>query len=256
MKLLLYARDTTVPKHQIRWNWIVDLPFGNGKRFGGNASGVLNQIIGGWQISGMGYNRSNYFMLPSDNPNDDLSTLWPTGAKLEYYGHKYPIQDCRSGECIPGYLMYNGYIPAHLINKPDGIMGVPADYKPAAQPLWPYPANYASLNENNDPNYGYYGSNTVFIKLKDGTTQEVDYGALHPWRNQPIASSRLWGTDASIFKTFSIKERAKLRVQADFFNLFNTPGNEFTPTDNAGIVPTNYSMNTPRQLQFQARFTW
>jgi hypothetical protein len=57
------------------------------------------------------------------------------------YGYKYPIQDCRSGNCFPGYLWWNGYIPANRINsvdasgKPNGIMGVPADYKPAQAPL-------------------------------------------------------------------------------------------------------------------------
>jgi hypothetical protein len=108
---------------------------------------------------------------------------------VEYYGHKYPIQDCRSGSCIPGYLMWNGYIPAHQINsydaktgKPNGIMGVPADYQPAAQPLWPYPADYRDRNKTNDPNYGYYGTNTVMVPLANGTAQEIAYGALHPWK--------------------------------------------------------------------------
>ena len=166
MRLLGYQRDITVPKHDFRWNWIADLPFGKGKKILGNAGGALNQIVGGWQITGLGRMRSNYFSLPTD--------IWPTGNKVEYYGHKYPIKDCRSGTCYDGWLLWNGYIPAHQINKPDGIMGVPANYKPSAAPLWQYPANYGSLNDAIDPNYGYYGTNTVFVKMKDGSTQEVD----------------------------------------------------------------------------------
>ena len=248
MRMLLYQRDTTVPKHEIRWNWIVDLPFGKGKPIAGHAGSLVNAVIGGWQISGMGRWNTNYFSLPTD--------IWPTGNKVEYYGHKYPIQDCRSGQCLPGYLMWNGYIPAHLINKPNGIMGVPADYKPAAAPLHPYPANYDSLNEAIDPMYPYYGGNTVFLKLKDGTTQEIDYGGLHPWINQPILSTNLWNCDAAIFKSFSFKERAKLRVQADFFNVFNTPGNS-PYAGNDGIVGTWFNQNSsPRTMQLSARFTW
>ena len=123
MRLLLYKRDTTVPKHEIRWNWIGDLPFGKGKALAGNANKYLNSVIGGWQISGMGRWRSNWFSLPTD--------IWPTGAPVEYYDHKYPIEDCRGGACRPGYLLWNGYIPAHQINshdangKPNGVMGVP-----------------------------------------------------------------------------------------------------------------------------------
>jgi hypothetical protein len=32
-RFLNYGRDTATPKHQIRWNWIVDLPFGRGQKF-------------------------------------------------------------------------------------------------------------------------------------------------------------------------------------------------------------------------------
>jgi hypothetical protein len=249
MRLLLYARDTTVPKHEVRWNWIAELPFGQGKPVLRNAPKILDYVVGGWQVSGMGRLRSHYFSLPTD--------IYPTGSKIEYYGHKYPIQDCRSGECIPGFLMWNGYIPAHQINQPDGIMGVPSNYKAAGQPLWPYPANYNSLNEDIDPNYGYYGSNDVFVKLNDGTLQPVDRtsGDLHPWRNQPIASTRSWSTDVSIFKNFPLGERVGLKFQADFFNVFNTPGNEWSP-GNDGIVLTNYSMQDARQLQLTMRLSW
>jgi hypothetical protein len=39
--------------HQVNANWIVDLPFGQGRKFGGNASGFLNQLIGDWSIAGL-----------------------------------------------------------------------------------------------------------------------------------------------------------------------------------------------------------
>jgi len=42
--------DTT---HQINANWITELPFGKGRTFARNAHGVLDAIIGGWQISGL-----------------------------------------------------------------------------------------------------------------------------------------------------------------------------------------------------------
>ena len=30
-RFLYYARDTAVPKHRVRWNWIYELPFGKGR---------------------------------------------------------------------------------------------------------------------------------------------------------------------------------------------------------------------------------
>ena len=254
MKLLLLQRDTTIPQHQIKWNWVVDLPFGRGKKFGGHMNKWLDAVVGGWQVTGMGAWRSNYFTLPT--------TYYPTGAPIQYYGHKYPIQDCRSGACIPGYLMWNAYIPAQQINsvdaktgKPNGIEGVPSNYQPAQAPFYPYPANYGSLNAQNDPNYGLYGTNTVVVTLANGAKQQVAYGGLNPWINQPITSTNTWSFDSSLNKSFHLNERVRLRVQMDAFNTTNTPGN--TPTPNSlGIASTNTNVNTPRQLQLSAHLYW
>jgi len=39
--------------HQMNLNWIADLPFGRGRALGQNASGVLDALVGGWQLSGL-----------------------------------------------------------------------------------------------------------------------------------------------------------------------------------------------------------
>ncbi|MBV8052050.1 MAG: hypothetical protein JOZ80_12715, partial [Acidobacteriaceae bacterium] len=39
--------------HQLNLNWIADLPFGRGRALASNAGGVLNGIIGNWQLSGV-----------------------------------------------------------------------------------------------------------------------------------------------------------------------------------------------------------
>jgi hypothetical protein len=61
--------DTT---HQINADFIVELPFGAGKRIAGNASGVLNGFIGGWQVSGLA-RWTTGFPFTVDNGN-----YWPT----------------------------------------------------------------------------------------------------------------------------------------------------------------------------------
>lgn len=38
--------------HALKANWVYELPIGQGRRFGANAGGVLDRIIGGWQIHG------------------------------------------------------------------------------------------------------------------------------------------------------------------------------------------------------------
>lgn len=250
-RFLNYQRDTSIPKHRLRWNWIVDLPFGRGKLLGRNAGGFLDRLIGGWQIAGLGSVWSTYFALPT--------SIYPNGNPIEIYGYKYPIEDCRSGVCYPGYLWWNGYIPANRINsydpvtgKPNGVMGVPADYKPAGQPLIPWPAQ----PDPKDPLYPYYGTNTVWVTLKDGTSQRTTYNdGLHPWRQQYFPSTRQRYLDASLFKTIPVSERVMLRINADFFNVLNHPGNP-SGVSAEGIISTRTSARAARELQLTARLTW
>ncbi len=247
LRLTSYRRDDTIPQHRLSWNWIVDLPVGRGKKLAGNAGGVLNRIVGGWQLAGFGSVNSNYWALPTDQ--------WGALGNVEIYGTKYKIQDCRSGACIPGYLFYNGYIPANRINSydakgnPNGVMGVPDNYRPATQPVNPIPANGGA----SDPNFD---TNNVFITLKNGTSVKTTVDSnLHPWRNQFVPGPLTWGLDASLFKTIPIKESVSLRFNADFFNVLNMPGLN-QPTAATGILSLQNSSNSPRQLQLTLRLIW
>jgi hypothetical protein len=249
-RFLNYRRDDDIPKHRFNWNWIVDLPFGRGKQLLGQAGGVLDRIVGGWQIAGLGKYRSQYFALP-------VSYFGPTG-KVEVYGTKYPIEDCRSGVCYQGYLWYNGYIPAHRINsygangKPNGVMGVPDSYRPAAQPVFATPKGGIPAG---DPNAAFYETNTTWVQLKSGTLQRTTLDSnLNPYRNQFVPGPWNFSMDSSIFKTIRITEKTFLRFNADFFNVFNAPG--LVQPGGDGIVSKVLSANTPRQLQLSLRFTW
>jgi len=48
-----YGNSDFDVRHRLVINYAYALPFGQGQRFGGNAKGVLNQIIGNWQIAGI-----------------------------------------------------------------------------------------------------------------------------------------------------------------------------------------------------------
>src|SRR5262249_7086749 len=60
-RFLNYQRATDVPKHRVKWNFLIDLPVGKGKKLFGNANRVLDKIVGGWQIAGSGSLRSTWF---------------------------------------------------------------------------------------------------------------------------------------------------------------------------------------------------
>jgi len=257
-RFLNYQRDTSVPKHRVNWNWIVDLPFGKGKPVLGNAGGFLDRIVGGWQVAGLGSLRSTYFALPSSNTG-----IYPNGNKVETYGYKYPIEDCTSGTCYPGYLWWNGYIPQNRINsvdangKPNGIMGVPADYRPAGEPMIPWGSTALPPNAPAGTNVSqFWDTNTVWIPLNNGEVRRTTFNdGLHPWRQQYLPSTRQWGLDASLFKTIPITERMFVRFNADFFNVLNHPGNP-TGVGANGVLSTRASGSSPRVTQLTVRLHW
>jgi hypothetical protein len=250
-RLLYYRRDTDIPKHRVNWNWIVDLPVGRGKAIAGNSRGFVNHLIGGWQIAGNGSLVSRYFALPTN--------MWGPVGNIEMYGKKYPIQDCRSGVCYDGFLYYNGYIPANRINstgangRPNGVMGVPDSYRPFQTPINPTPRNGGSPA---DPLFPFYESNTVFVPLRNGTQQRVDYDTnLHPMRNQFLRAPGQWALNASAFKSVQLRESVFLRLNIDFFNVLNMPGTAM-PNSGTGIITNQFSNNAPRVLQVTGRMTW
>ena len=252
-RLLYYRRDTAIPKHRVNWNFLVDLPFGRGKLLGRNSSRLVDSLIGGWQIAAFGQLYSRYFAVGTGN----IANY----SNVQYNGQKYPIQDCRSGVCYDGWLLWNGYIPANRINsynaagKPNGVMGVPEGYVPFATPLLPTPKDGGSPA---DPNYPYYETNTVFVPLQNGTTQRTSLsGFLDPMQNQFVLGPMLWNMSASAFKTVKITERAFLRINADFLNnVFNMPGLSLPATIGDGVVTTRNSANSPRVLQLTMRLTF
>lgn len=267
-RYLNYQRDTSLPKHQIKWNWVANLPFGRGKLLGRNSGGFVNALIGGWQVAGEGTWYSRYFNLPTG--------FYGPFNGVQDYGNGKSVQDCRSGQCINGTLWWNGYIPANKVNQPNGVQGLPSNYTPFQTPLIPIPAGGASPN---DPLAPYYDSNTVCVNLAAKTYQTLAVGSPClsgaagyqltsaqldiPWpqnRWNPASSNhyfrgpREWNMDASLFKEFPIHEQVRLRFNMDFFNVFNRPGT--TMPNSLGIVTHQFSDNLPRVMQLTLRLTW
>jgi hypothetical protein len=61
--------------------------------------------------------------------------------------------------------------------------------------------------------------------------------------------------DASAVKTVSITESMNVRFSADFFNVFNMPGNP-SGVASTGFLSTRNSGQNARTLQLSLRFSW
>jgi len=254
-RLLNYKLDPNTPRDYIGWNFIADLPFGRGKKFGHDMNRVLDKVVGGWQFAGIGNWKTSYFTLGSSN--------WFVDPTIQVNAYKDPIKNCTSGICYPGYLWYNGYISASQINtvdangNPNGIEGVPANYHPAAHPFitWGQTALPANAPSNTSLK-SYYDTNTVWIPLTNGKVQRTTFNNdLNPWRNQYVPGPLTWYQDASLFKFFRIKERVTLRFNIDFFNALNNPNNP-TSVASTGILATQNSGSSARVAQITGRLSW
>lgn len=241
LRFYRYQRDPDITKHRVRWNYLYDLPIGKGKKFAGKVNGFVDRVIGGWQIAGYGTTASRYWQLPTNN--------WGPQGNIEFYGTQYKISDCRQGTCFPGYLYYNGYIPANRRNVPNGVTGLPDSYRPSITPVNPIPASGIVANANFNDN------NNVTVPLRNGQQQLValDTG-LHPWRNQVMPGPWLTNLTASVFKSIPITERVNLRINIDAFNVLNQPGIGLPGGD--GIISLRTSAQGARTMQYTARLTW
>lgn len=63
-------------RHQINANWIAELPFGRGRRFGHDSHGPIEALIGGWQLSGI-YRWTTGYPVGVAN-----GSTWPTNWQL------------------------------------------------------------------------------------------------------------------------------------------------------------------------------
>ncbi|HUQ90582.1 MAG TPA: hypothetical protein VM120_02800 [Bryobacteraceae bacterium] len=92
--------------------------------------------------------------------------------------------------------------------------------------------------------------------LSNGTSRLTPITDTVNWHARAFSlGPRAWNSDVSLFKNFSITERARLRFTADFFNFFNHPI-DANPNTTAGLQDLATQTNEPRIVQFSLRFQW
>ncbi len=235
-----YHIDTAIPEHRLNYNGVVDLPVGKGKRFLGKSNKFVDAVLGGYQVAFVGQVISQGFQVAASN--------WGATSQIQNYGSSVPITDCRSGVCYPSYLWFNGYISPTVINAAkNGLIGIPASYTPYLAPI------------NNTPGTTQFGNNNVPLTLKNGSVVQTGYSpgpsGANPFSQTVLRGPFNYETDISIYKTFSITERVKLRVNVDGFNAFNLQG-RVNPNTTDGIESLQTSYWTPRQIQFSGRLSF
>jgi hypothetical protein len=108
--------------HQINANLVYQLPFGKGQRFGGGAGTLLNELIGGWHVSGI-FRWTTGFPITIDN-----GFTWATNWNIE-------------GDAMPNGPAPKATNPKNAIVNGVGIgpdiFADPAAAEAAFRPEWP-----------------------------------------------------------------------------------------------------------------------
>jgi hypothetical protein len=89
-------------RHRFVFSYIYSLPFGNGQRFGGDATGVKNQLIGNWQVTGIvSAQTGNWF-----TPTDDVVNISNSDCGGGVFNCARPnvIANPNGPPCIPGTI--------------------------------------------------------------------------------------------------------------------------------------------------------
>jgi carboxypeptidase family protein/TonB-dependent receptor-like protein len=87
-------------RHRFVMSYAYELPFGRGKRLAGNAGGVLNQIIGGWVVSGITSASTGNYFTPTDI-STNLSNS-DGGGDVANSARPDRVGDPNGTPCIPG----------------------------------------------------------------------------------------------------------------------------------------------------------
>jgi len=183
-KRIAYGPDDNVRDNQWITNLVYALPFGRGQKFAGGVSKAVDEVVGGWQISG------------TMNWSSGLPWTATMSSAICNLENDVAVNDsvCRPSRG-PGSFHYGA-----------GSFDSAKHIVPFFTPLVDSSGNSllaggGALDGFADPGLNHIGN--------------FGYDTL--W------GPRYFGADAALFKNFALTERVKLQFRVDAYNVFNHP---------------------------------
>jgi hypothetical protein len=200
--------------HALRANWVYELPFGQGRRFGGGVGNMMNRLIGGWSLDGIARIQSGTQL--------DFGNVRLVGMSKEELQKAFKLRFDDAGR-----LAY--MLPQDIIDNTVRAFDVSATsltgYGSRGAPTGRYlaPAN---------------GPNCIELAQTDPMTGFGDCGL----RELVVSGPVLARFDLSAAKRIPIAGRVNFEFRAEMLNAFNTPWFEaVTGQDNEGENNATYS---------------
>jgi hypothetical protein len=220
--------------HTAKAFWSLELPFGKGRKFLGDAGGVLDRVVGGWQLHGSLRVQSGQLV--------DLGNVRMVGFDAKELKGMYQIRtvDSASGT-LPKQRVF--MLPQAVIDETVKAFSTSATsatgYGASGPPTGKYfaPANGPDCVETAANDAGDCGTRTLVV-------------------TGPLFKN----VDLSLIKSISVVGRTKIEFRVEALNVFNRPN--FTPVAGLGSNPNSYEVtalsgaNAARVVQIVSRFTW
>jgi len=209
--------------HKFSFAPIYNLPFGKGKWIGNNMPGWLNQIVGGWQLSGQ-------YIIQSGSP-----VVFDTNSFFD--GQEFMLN--RSERNLDRW-----FDTSHFVKFP----GANDDLS-----LWPAWTGVHSMpgasfkpTSSADPRNGVFADFGNFVRR-------------YPTRWAHVRESNVNELNLGLFKNITVTEKVKAQLRGEFFNLFNRPkfdGPNTDPGSSSFGRVTPSQVNQPRVIQIALKVSF
>ncbi len=220
--------------HALKANWVFELPFGNGRRFLGSTSGLVERLVGGWELDGIVRIQSGRLL---DFGNVRLVGMSDKDLRNAIKLREYAATGINATAPVNIYLL-----PQDIMENTIKAFSVSATsltgYGSLGAPSGRYlaPANGPDCIETIASGYGDCGERSLVIT--GPRYERVDISA--------VKRTRLWG-------------RTTFEFRADMLNAFNHPN--FVPVISTSTNADNYRVtgveeNSSRIIQLVTRFSW
>ncbi|MBI3670137.1 MAG: TonB-dependent receptor [Acidobacteria bacterium] len=185
------SRSDFDDRHVVVANFLYELPFGRGRTWGKDWPGVLEQIAGGWTLTGI-------YTFQSGEPYtlNSNSRTFNGGQKVgraEIVG-PFPNTDLKTA-------LSSSIVGPVVFNVSSGLVPDPRDPR------------FSICKQDLDPNF----SSTFFCIPAAGSPG---------MGRNTIQGPGNWNLDFGVLKNFLITERWRFQFRTEFFNVFNRPNFE------------------------------
>ncbi len=207
--------------HAFRANWVYELPFGQGRRFGSGAGPWMNRLIGGWSLDGIARIQSGTTL--------DFGNVRLVGMSQQELQDSFKLRFDDAGKLI--YML-----PQDIIDNTVRAFSTSG-------------TSTTGYSDQGVPE-GRYMAPANSPDCIEIATGQGDCGV----RSLVVVGPTLFRFDLSTSKRIAIKGTTNFEFRAEFLNAFNTPWFEAVAT--ASNNPNNYRVtdaDSGRTIQFVFR---